>query len=85
MALNEHDTIRLLEPCRQPEFFGDAVAHEWPAGTVGTIVDTLSSGRAFLVEFSLRDPQFDEAGNLLDSGQPYFVALPPDQIESIPQ
>jgi hypothetical protein len=75
----EYDDVLLLELHEGPGNYSQGEVHAVPAGAEGTIIDVLSQGKAFEVEFMLAKPQIN--GNVvIDSGTWHIITLTPDQI-----
>lgn len=75
---NEFDNVRLRDTLTAKESYGDET-RTVEAGTEGTIVDVLSPGEAFEVEFMLAEPQFN-GDELIHSGIWHMVTLTADKI-----
>lgn len=75
----EYDDVRLLKAHEGPGNYSQGEVHNVPAGTEGTIIDVLSQGNAFEVEFMLSEPQLAD-NVVVDSGTWHIITLTPDQI-----
>lgn len=78
----EFQQVKLRAPLSAQAAFGGGVCN-LAAGQRGTILDRLADGRAFHVEFSLREPSFGPQEEVLDYGQNFICTLTSDQIEPV--